>query len=193
MKHLLATFYSRPLAVYLIFALVAFSTVAGPVEAMHLPASDAVPSVMAPDRAADLAKVQKVLESKELRQKLLDYGLTPEETEARINNLSDEQLHRFASNLDSVQAGSFQPGSGSTVRIFFGLMLLAFVIVIIILIQLGWKKTSPEGDSTTSFKASPESSSTGSHRTWTRSKPDRSCPAAAQALLSFSGSQLLHT
>jgi hypothetical protein len=99
---------------------------------MLLPAaSPGAPSAPASDRAADLAKVQKVLESKELRQKLLDNGLSPEETEARINNLSDEQLHRLASNLDSVQAG------GDAVGFIFGLVIIALLVVLIIFLLEG--------------------------------------------------------
>ncbi len=132
MKHMLTAFYTRPLAIYLVLALVVISTAAGPVEAMHLPASPhAVPAATAYDRAADLAKVQKTLESKELRQKLLDYGLTPEETEARINSLSDEQLHRFASNLDSVQAG------GDVLGFVLGLAIIALMVVLIIFLLEG--------------------------------------------------------
>src|SRR3990172_4521487 len=106
MKNMLTAFYARPLASYLIAALLAVSALAGPAEAMLLPASpDATQTTPAFDRAADLAKIQKTLETKELQQRLLDYGLTPEEAAARIDKLSDEQVHQLAANLDSVQAG----------------------------------------------------------------------------------------
>jgi hypothetical protein len=131
MKHILTAFYTRPLVIYLVLALVALSTAAGPAEAMLLPASPDAATAPAPDRAADLAKVQKVLESKELRQKLLDNGLSPEEAEARIGALSDEQLHRLASNLDSVQAG------GDTVSFLFGLVIIALLVVLIIFLLEG--------------------------------------------------------
>jgi hypothetical protein len=132
MKHMLKAFYTRPLVMYLVLALVAISTAAGPAEAMLLPASpDAAPGTAAYDRATDLAMVQKTLESKELRQKLMDYGLTPEETEARISSLSDEQLHRLASNLDSVQAG------GDALSFLLGLVIIALLVVLIIYLLEG--------------------------------------------------------
>jgi hypothetical protein len=131
MKHMLSAFYTRPLVIYLVLALVAISTAAGPAEAMLLPASPDATTAPAPGRAADLAKVQKVLESRELRQKLLDNGLSPEETEARISALSDEQLHRLASNLDSVQAG------GDAVSFIFGLVVIALLVVLIIFLLEG--------------------------------------------------------
>ena len=130
MKHMLIAIYTRPLVIYLVLALVALSSAAGPAEAMLLPvATDASPSAISPDRASDIAKVQKTLESKELRQKLLDYGLTPEETEARINSLSDEQLHRLASNLDAVQAG----GDALSTLLFIVVVALLVVLIIYLL------------------------------------------------------------
>jgi hypothetical protein len=102
---------------------------------MHLPApSEASPAgqrVISPERAADIAKIQKTLEAKELRQRLLDYGLTPEETAARIDQLSDEQLHRLASNLDSVQAG------GDGLGFLLGLAIIALLVVLIIYLLEG--------------------------------------------------------
>jgi hypothetical protein len=132
MKHMLRAFYTRPLVIYLVLALVAISTAAGPAEAMLLPVSSGAASgAPAYDRAADLATVQKTLESKELRQKLLDYGLTPEETEARIASLSDEQLHQLSANLDSVQAG------GDALSFLLGLVIIALLVVLIIYLLEG--------------------------------------------------------
>jgi hypothetical protein len=133
MKHMLKAFYTRPLVIYLVLALVAISTAAGPAEAMLLPGSpNAAQSDPAYDRAADISVVQKTLESKEIRQKLLDYGLTPEETEARIASLSDDQLHRLAVNLDSVQAGG-----DSVLGLLLGLVIIALLVVLIIYLLEG--------------------------------------------------------
>jgi len=135
MKHLLRACYARPLASYLIAALLAISTLAGPAEAMHLPAAPYVPHAdqTAPSgvRGMDIAKIQKVLETKELQQRLLDYGLTPEETAARIDKLSDEQLHRLASNMDAVQAG------GDGLGFLLGLAIIALLVVLIIYLLEG--------------------------------------------------------
>lgn len=133
MKHMLKAFYTQPLVIYLVLALVAISTAAGPAEAMLLPASpNAAQSAPAYDRAADISAVQKTLESKEIRQKLLDYGLTPEETEARIAGLSDDQLHRLAVNLESVQAGG-----DSVLGVLLGLAIIALLVVLIIYLLEG--------------------------------------------------------
>jgi hypothetical protein len=132
MKHMITAFYARPLASCLVAALLVISTLAGPAEAMHLPASPEVPQA-APvsDRALDVAKIQKILETKELQQRLLDYGLTTEEAAARIDTLSDEQLHRIASNLDSVQAG------GDVLGFVLGLAIIALLVVLIIYLLEG--------------------------------------------------------
>ncbi len=116
--------------VYLIGALIAISTFPGRAEAMFVPASpheDAVSQAQKPgNRAADIAKIQAVLESKVIRQKLMDLGLSPEEAMARINKLSDEQVHQFASRIDALQAGGI--GSSSLIII----LLLVIVIILII-------------------------------------------------------------
>ena len=89
---------TRIVSLYLIVALFALT----------LPAQGwamIVPADQTETRLADLAKVQTALESSVVRQRLLDYGLTPEETTKRLGALSDEQMHQFAAHMDAVQAG----------------------------------------------------------------------------------------
>ncbi len=116
--------------VYLIGALIAISTFPGRAEAMFVPAApheDAVsPAQKTGSRATDIAKIQAVLESKVIRQKLMDLGLSPEEAMARINKLSDEQVHQFASRIDSLQAG----GIGSSALIIILLLLIIIILII---------------------------------------------------------------
>ena len=100
MKTILKKFYTKPLVIYLVVALLAISTFAGPADAMFVPASPHrgmnESTAVSASRAADMTKVQMAFESKILRQKLMDYGLSPEETMARVNELSDEQIHQLA-------------------------------------------------------------------------------------------------
>jgi len=133
MLHMRTALYAKPLAAYLIVALVTLSSLAGPAEAMLLPAENAV-SAAAPaaaDRATDLTTVRSALESKILSQRLQDYGLSSEEALARINSLSDEQVHQLASNLQSVQAG------GDAVGTLFALVVIAALVVLIIFLLEG--------------------------------------------------------
>jgi hypothetical protein len=135
MKTMLRAFYTKPLVIYMITALLALTAFSGPAEAMfvttvpHLGASGS-PAASA-GRTADLARIQVTLESKVIQQKLMDYGLTPEETMARINKLSDEQIHQLATNTDALQAG------GDAVSTLVGLIILAILVVVLIYLLQG--------------------------------------------------------
>jgi hypothetical protein len=89
--------------------------------AMFIPANQASPS-----RQADLGAIQKTLESAVVKQRLMDFGLSPEEALTRINRLSDEQTHKLAANLDSLQAGA--DGVGALVF----LLLVAIIVVVVL-------------------------------------------------------------
>ena len=135
MKTILKTFYAKPLAIYLAVALLAISTFAGPAEAMFVPSAPnqnaAAPPAAPADRAAGLAKIQAALESKLVQQKLMDYGLSPEETMARVNKLSDEQINQLATHTDSLQAG------GDAVGLLVGLLVVAILVVLLIYLLQG--------------------------------------------------------
>jgi hypothetical protein len=135
MKTILKTFYAKPLAIYLAAALLAISTFAGPAEAMFVPSAPnqnaAAPPAAPADRAAGLAKIQAALESKLVQQKLMDYGLSPEETMARVNKLSDEQINQLATHTDSLQAG------GDAVGLLVGLLVVAILVVLLIYLLQG--------------------------------------------------------
>jgi hypothetical protein len=112
--------FLKLLSIYLVFAIVLLT----------LPAQGwamFVPSQAGMARQADMASIQKTLESAVLKQRLMDYGLSSEEVTARINKLSDEQIHQFASRLDSLQAGA---DDGVDAVVF---VLLVTLIVVLIL------------------------------------------------------------
>ncbi len=135
MKTLLKAFYARPLAVSLIVALLTISSFAPPAEAMFIPAvpggTASIAQNASGDRAKDLASVEAALESKIIRQKLVDYGLSPEEASARVNALSDQQLHELAAHTDAIQAGA-DPGD-----FVVGLVVVAVLVVIIVFLLQG--------------------------------------------------------
>jgi hypothetical protein len=101
MHALLGSFYTKPLVIYLVFALLMISTFSGLAEAMFLPAAlDTGMGSAASlpfDRVADFKKIQATLESKTVRQKLIDCGLPPEVAIEKINSLTNEQVHQLAS------------------------------------------------------------------------------------------------
>jgi hypothetical protein len=77
-------------------------------------------------RAADMAAVRTALESTAIRQRLMEYGLTAEETTQRIEKLSDEQIHQLAVNLDALQAG------GDGISIVISLLIIALLVILIL-------------------------------------------------------------
>ncbi len=110
----------KALALYLAFAMVIISV---PAQgwAMFIPSTGADTL-----RQADMATIQKTLESSVVKQRLMDYGLSSEEAMARVNTLSDEQVHQFAQKLDSVQAGA------DAVDALVFLLLVAIIVVLIL-------------------------------------------------------------
>jgi hypothetical protein len=113
--------FARILSLYLIVALFALT----------LPAQGwamIVPAGRSEARSADLVKVQTALESSVVRQRLLDYGLTHDETTKRLGAFSDEQVHRFAAHLDAVQAGGDVLGDV--------VVILLIVVIVIAILEL---------------------------------------------------------
>jgi len=129
MKTLLKIFHTKPLSACLTAVLLALSIFTGPAEAMFIPAAPqqdpASAAAVSTDRAANLARIQAVLESKIIQQKLLDYGLSPEEAMARVSRLSDGQINQLATHTDSLQAAG---RSGHL------LVILLLIILIVLLV-----------------------------------------------------------
>ena len=80
------------------------------------------------DRAQDLQSVQRVLENKLVQQRLADLGLTPEEVNAKLDRLSDAQLHQMAAQLDALMPG------GQMSLLLTLLLVLVIILLIVILI-----------------------------------------------------------
>jgi hypothetical protein len=66
--------------------------------------SEAV-SILPSDRSSDLEKIRKVLEMKMLRERLKNFGFTPEEIEKKLLQLDDQQIHQLALSLDELKVG----------------------------------------------------------------------------------------
>jgi alcohol dehydrogenase YqhD (iron-dependent ADH family) len=78
-------------------------------------------------RAEDLAKVQAFLENKGVVQKLIDYGVSPEEAKAKVEAMSAQELHRLASLTDRVAAGADDA---------LGIIIAILIIVILVIVIL---------------------------------------------------------
>jgi hypothetical protein len=96
-------------------------------DAAFVPSADSWPAL---DRQADMTRVQKVLENKMVTQRLKALGYTEEEISARLDQLSDEELHALATRLDTLTVA----GSTSSVVI---IILLVAILVVVVLMFMG--------------------------------------------------------
>ena len=83
----------------------------------------------ADERTSDLQKIQKFLEIKMVRERLKEFGLTPDEIQTRLSQFNDQQIHQLALRLDDLKMGA---DDGLGLIIF----LLLVVILVIVIIQL---------------------------------------------------------
>jgi len=78
------------------------------------------------DRSADLEKIQNVLETKAVSKRLAQLGLTQDEIQNRLTQLSDQQIHQVATKLDDLKIG----GDG------LGLLIAVLVVIILAIVIL---------------------------------------------------------
>jgi hypothetical protein len=112
--------FFKMLSIYLVFAIILL-TLPAQGWSMFIPTAESTSA-----RQADMATIQKTLESTVVKQRLMDYGLSSEEAMARISRLSDEQTHQLAANMDSVQAGA--DGLGAVVFV----LVVALIVILIL-------------------------------------------------------------
>ncbi|HXN07960.1 MAG TPA: PA2779 family protein [Nitrospiria bacterium] len=82
------------------------------------------------NRDKDIQTVQKTLESKIVRQRLADLGLTADQVSSRLAQLSDQDLHSISSKIDQMQTGGGDDGLGLIV------VLLVVAILVVVLLQV---------------------------------------------------------
>jgi len=79
-------------------------------------------------RDADMVVAQRALENKVVAQKLRDYGVAPDEAQARLASMSDKDLHTLASATKGLPSGG--DGTGAVIGI------LVVVILVIVVLRL---------------------------------------------------------
>lgn len=114
---------SQFIAFVVVIAFAAIPAFAGP-----------VPSKTAADqsidqRAADLALVRDVAANEQVAKVLADRGFTKEQVDQRLAQLSPQDLHQLAQNMDQVQAA----GLTRQEWIWIGIGALAALILVIAL------------------------------------------------------------
>ena len=78
------------------------------------------------DRAADIDKIQRVIEDKMVSERLAKLGFTQEEIQSRMDNLSDHQIHNLASQIDEIKVG------GDALGVIIALLVIAILVVLLL-------------------------------------------------------------
>jgi hypothetical protein len=84
------------------------------------------------DRSMDVEKVRKFLETKMIRERLHAFGFSQEEIQARLNLLTDDQIHQVALKLDELKVA----GDGGEAVI---IVLLIAAVVLLVIYLLGYR------------------------------------------------------
>ena len=81
------------------------------------------------ERSSELQKIQKFLEMKMVRERLKEFGLTQDEIQTRLGQLSDPQIHQLALKLDDLRVAA-DDGLG----IIIALLVIAILVIVIIML-----------------------------------------------------------
>ena len=79
-------------------------------------------------RQQDTATIKKVIEQKLVKQRLKALGYSEDEVKARLDKLSDNELHRFATQLDALTAG------GDALGVLVAILVIVAIIALILFI-----------------------------------------------------------
>jgi hypothetical protein len=116
-------FFFKVISWYLVIAMVVIGVV--PKAFAGFVSSEAL-NLASADRAADLQKIQKTLETKMVSQRLSDLGFSADEIKARIGQLSDQQIHQCALDLDQMKV------AGDGLGFVIGILIIAILVVVLI-------------------------------------------------------------
>jgi hypothetical protein len=114
-------FYMKPVAVYLAVAFLIMTSI--PTDSLAYIVQAGETSLY---RSGDRATVQRVLESKVVSQRLSELGLSVDEVKSRLDKLSDQELHSFATTIDNLYPG------GDAVSAVIGLLIIAILVMILL-------------------------------------------------------------
>ncbi len=85
-----------------------------------------LPSMDQQTRQDELRVIQRALENELIKAKLESYGLTPDEIQAKLQGLSDEQIHLLAQASNNVLAG------GDGFGVVIGILLIILLIILLL-------------------------------------------------------------
>jgi hypothetical protein len=75
--------------------------------------------------ANDRARLQELIAREDVQRELKAYGISPDEAQARVSSLTDEELAQVAGRLDQLPAGQDALG------VIIGAALLVFIVLLI--------------------------------------------------------------
>ena len=78
------------------------------------------------NRSGDVEKIRKFIEMKMVRERLNAFGFSQEEIQTRLNQLTDDQIHQVALQLDELKVA----GNGGEVVIIVLLILILVALII---------------------------------------------------------------
>lgn len=116
--------FMKQISWYLVVAMFIIS-VAPRVEAGLAPSE--IIALAQAERAADFEKIQKVLEIKAISQRLTQFGLTNDEIQSRLSQLSDQQVHQIALQLDDLKVGQ-----DDALGLIIALLVIAILVIIVL-------------------------------------------------------------
>jgi len=87
-------------------------------------------------RAADIEKIQNVLEEKLVSQKLEDLGFSAKEVKERLSRLSNQQIHNYAQKLDELRAGGFHNGGEYRYELNLVIVILLILLLVVLLVSV---------------------------------------------------------
>lgn len=76
-------------------------------------------------RIADIEKIQRALETKLIKDRLKQLGLSSEEIQYRINNLSDSQVHQLALKMEELNTG------GDALGVVIAILVIAILVWVV--------------------------------------------------------------
>ena len=95
------------------------------VEASFVPSDESFSSI---SRQNDMATIQRALEHKLVKERLKDLGYTDEEIKARLDRLSDTEIHSLAVQLDSLLP------AGDGLGVVIALLVIAILVIVILML-----------------------------------------------------------
>lgn len=79
------------------------------------------------ERTSDLEKIRNVLEVKAVSERLNQLGFSQEEVQGRLVQLSDQQVHQIALQLDDLKVGQ-----SDALGVIIALLVIAVLVIVLL-------------------------------------------------------------